>query len=98
MPHFNRGALTHAEESDLRDARVALYRDWEDNNLRAAAIDTLIEVAYGLGVMSVTRIRCVVHRDVPQYNTAAASDAECAACATGRVWSRASSSGEAWSR
>lgn len=34
---------------------------------------------------AVTSIRCMAHIAVPKYNTSAAGDAECAACAVGQV-------------
>lgn len=40
------------------------------------------------GVESVIYIRCMEHREVPQYNTAEISGAECAACEAER-WRQA---------
>ena len=61
----------------------------EIERLRAERVEHLGQIvslqaklaeAYEAGMRSVMMIRCVKHRDVPQYNRSEGDGAECAAC------------------
>jgi hypothetical protein len=71
----------------IREAIRAVLDDltrWQECSARQDheldALGAERDAAYEAGVRSVTMIRCVKHREVPQYNRGEGDGAECAAC------------------
>ena len=68
---------THIERTPLDDIRCLVKEVERLRHENAGAFES--------GLRAVRRIRCLEHRDVPQYNTKEASGAECAACEVERL-------------
>lgn len=80
-------AKTALTASQAREAalREAIHEHEEDCPLRVEQITDVdgmpIRFTYEQGIADVLRIRCMEHREVPQYNGNEAQGSECAACA-----------------